>query len=776
MEKDNKIEQLAKQVSSINDSLNIEKQNSVSIVKHEFVSKVNNSSSKSSKSEIEDDSEQKYDVDTHDSNNNELYEIRQILSHRIKRNGDREYLIWWKGYPREEATWEPGSSIKSNDYLRRYNHRKTMKEFREGEDEYIDNSDDEANFYQNNFSYKSRRQPSHSQINTHNTNANFKLKSEIKSKLENSSTIKKLKHHDSDDNDSNDSEPSDDSDDSDNEASYARERYNPFQYLIPYLELREKLYPIGKTENQYLYKERYSLLDSEWRMSEVYRFGFLTGFNTHLYSSMFRRYYDCLRISRNLAPIWYPKVRIGSITEDNLPKLIMTYVPEDTIHKGRKIKGDIDLTEKSQTLNTLPVPLRKHPSNWSYYKNIHNPPSFTKIAMEYIDNEIMETHAKQRDALRHLKAKRAAKIHNETIPKLERDNDYDDEISSNNDYRSSNTSLKQEFVKKELKRDDLSGQSLAEQNDMFKFVLGELSIDTRAAVILELNKRKYTSEDNRFADKSILKKPPAPKEPFSGRDITQAPQILNYILVNIAKYDFNVGESFSFIEAALTHDALTWFNHQYSDIFNQPRHQQLYRFVMLFKQQYMNQSMATVYENQLRRLKLLQENVHTVDSHFNLFMKIAGNWRACDYTILDEKLVHMYFSSLPENTQRSLGVATLSTCKTVSEMYNIVKQTAIMVNKQQRVINRDVVNVNSMHMKDSSYNYNSRSNTQYDTENDNYNNDYHTTNDTDSNDSDVEENINSVDEQYNYSYPSDSVINNGLKSQVLMSEKVKLYE
>ena len=33
----------------------------------------------------------------------------------------------------------------------------------------------------------------------------------------------------------------------------------------------------------------------------------------------------------------------------------------------------------------------------------------------------------------------------------------------------------------------------------------------------------------------------------------------------------------------------------------------------------MNQAMATVYEGQLRRCKLLQENVHSVDSHFNFF-------------------------------------------------------------------------------------------------------------------------------------------------------------
>ncbi|MBS1650721.1 MAG: DDE-type integrase/transposase/recombinase, partial [Bacteroidetes bacterium] len=690
-------------------------------------------------------------------NNSNVCEIRKVLKHKEKK-GIRYYLIWWKGYSREEATWEPATSIHSREALEKY-YRAEQRKYME-DDDYIDNSDEEPADSQYKLAIeKARLQSKLTKNNIKQANDNHissnNTKSEVTSKLENNinNNIKKLKHHHDDDDD--DDDPSDDSDDSDNEVSYSRERNNPLEYMIPHLELREKLYPISKNENQYLYKERYSLLDSDWRMSEIYRFGFLTEFNPYLYSSLFRRYYDSLRKSRGLEPIWYPNIRVGSITEEKLPKLIMTYVEADTIIKGRKVKGDIDLTERSVTLNVLPVPLRKHPNGWSYYKSIHNPPSFTKLAMEYIDNEIIELETKRRDALRHLKAKRAASIYNETVPHLEVDND---DIVSNNTNSSitPNISLKQEFVKKELKRDDLLGQSTAEQNDIFKFVLGELSIDTRAAVILELNKRKYTSEDNRFADKSILKKPPAPKEPFSGRDITQAPQILNYILVNIAKYDFNVSESFSFIETALCNDALIWFNHQYSDIFSQPRHLQLYRFVMLFKQQYMNQAMATIYENQLRRCKLLQENVHSVDSHFNLFMKIAGNWRACDYTILDEKLVHIYFSNLPEYTQRTLGVAALTTCKSVSEMYNTVKQTAIMVTKQQRVINRDVVNINSLHTSDTHNNYHGYTNDQYDNnvnDNDyNYDNSY----DTDSNDSDEEEIHTSVDEQYNYVYPSDN--------------------
>ena len=48
-------------------------------------------------------------------------------------------------------------------------------------------------------------------------------------------------------------------------------------------------------------------------------------------------------------------------------------------------------------------------------------------------------------------------------------------------------------------------------------------------------------------------------------------------------------------------------------------------------------------------------------------------------------------------------------------MYNIVKQTAIMVTKQQRVINRDVVNINSLYTYNNHLsNYNNNNNDYYD--------------------------------------------------------------
>ena len=712
------------------------------------------------------------------------YEVKSLLRRRVK-NNDIQYLVWWKGYSKSEANWVSESKLDCPQALASFYARKNKsKKFIDNDDEYTNESDDEQKYYlpqsstllpelsihrtniKSSTNNENNNYNNYNNNNNNNNNNNF-VKSETKSKSEIVTNIK-VKHH----NDDPDSDDSDDPDDSGDEVSYSKERNNPLEYMIPHLKLREKLFPISKTDNQYLYRDRYTLLDTEWRMSEIYRFGFLVGFNAYLYPSIYKRYYDCLRVSRGLEPLWYPKIRVGSVQENKLPDFVMTYASEDINKKGRMEKGDIDLNDKSVTLSELPSLLRKHPPNWITYKSIHDPPSFTKLAMDHIDNEIVEAEVKRRDALLSLKAKRAASLYGEVIPKLEQEDIIYTHTHMNNQYDNGYTphvshsnlnvlphkhDYKHEFIKQEMKRDNLPGQSTAEQNDIFKNVLAELSMDTRAAVILEINKRKYVSEDNRFADKSILKKPPAPKEPFHGRDMSQAPNILNYILVNIAKYDFNIGESFSLIETSLSGDALTWFNHQYSDIFSHPHQHQLFRFVTLFKNQYMNRAMATIYENQLRRCTLQQENVHSVDNHFNIFMKISGNWRACDHTILDDKLVHIYFKSLPENTQRAIGVSTLYTCKTVSEMYNIVKQTAIMINKPQRVINRDVVNINSMHLKHQNHShhdtYQSYQHSYVSDTNSNDESEYDSGNDSDINDASI--NV-SQEIDYNYTYPSDN--------------------
>ena len=634
---------------------------------------------------------------------NRKWEVKSIVGERWK-NNVHQYRVRWKHFDKSHDSWRSvkhltdcPDAISEWKYKQRQIEMKRVKE----EEPYVPMS-----------KYTKQELNSTQKLVSSNIKSDSNSKSEIKTqniKADN----KNCNGPPGDDDPSDD----DDSDSSDNEASVSKEVDNPFQYLVPFLILRERLYPFSS--NQQLYTGRFSLLDMDWRMSEVYRFGFLVDFDPALYASIFRRYYDILRIKRGLEPKWFKNIRTTSVNEKSLPELAVTYSPADMAARGGSFKQDFNLTDKSTTYIELPIHLRKHPSSWSMTKSMYdNPPTFSELANKRLNEEAYDISMKHQDGLRKLTADRARVIHGEKIPNLELDN-ITPEINSIGN-------VKQEFIKRELKRDDSTSQYVAEQNYMFKHILSEVSMEIRSAVILELTKKKFTGSDNRFADKTLLKKPPTPKELFTGKDLTYAATILHYLLVNIAKYDFNVSESFSFIESALSEDALIWFNNLYADIFNQQPQDQLYRFVQLFKEQYMNQSMAMIYEKQVKYCKLQQETPRAVDTHFNLFMKLVSSWRACDYTVLDSKLVHIYFSNLPIETQRTVGVSAVKTCKTASDLYNIVKETATMISKTQpRTYDRDIISANSMQLyNNNNQRYNSRNR---------HNNNYHDNNESHTN-------------------------------------------
>ena len=46
----------------------------------------------------------------------EEFEVEEIINHRKRRRGRKttiEYLIFWKGYPTHEMTWEPEENVKN---------------------------------------------------------------------------------------------------------------------------------------------------------------------------------------------------------------------------------------------------------------------------------------------------------------------------------------------------------------------------------------------------------------------------------------------------------------------------------------------------------------------------------------------------------------------------------------------------------------------------------------------------------------------------------------
>jgi hypothetical protein len=54
-----------------------------------------------------------------------IYEVKEIIDSRFnEEDNTMEYQVWWKGYPQEEATWEPIQHINDTSLIREFNNRK----------------------------------------------------------------------------------------------------------------------------------------------------------------------------------------------------------------------------------------------------------------------------------------------------------------------------------------------------------------------------------------------------------------------------------------------------------------------------------------------------------------------------------------------------------------------------------------------------------------------------------------------------------------------------
>ena len=67
-------------------------------------------------------------VNNNDNPAENNYEVKEIIGDRYsKRLGQKEYLIWWKGYKKSEATWEPHENLNNTESIAKYNKKKKVK-------------------------------------------------------------------------------------------------------------------------------------------------------------------------------------------------------------------------------------------------------------------------------------------------------------------------------------------------------------------------------------------------------------------------------------------------------------------------------------------------------------------------------------------------------------------------------------------------------------------------------------------------------------------------
>ena len=710
------------------------------------------------------------------------YEVRKIQDVKRSRRGKNLFLVSWKHYDRSQDEWVKEENIRAPEAMQAFLDRKQKKLKAEEEwtietkkklEEKFKLKAETKNNKSESKDIKSELTPVRLKFSPHIAALAPKLedrKFSVKSHSSSSSKQSRIKKQNPSDNDSTDSDegdeekyPSDD-DPSGDEAYFAAEKGDPFKELIPFLLLRQELFPIENNEN--MYTDRFTLLTVGWRMSEVYRFCFLCNFDVNLYPTTYQQLYDSVRIHHHLLPKFRYHAR-STTKEETIQELSMTYDVRETRIKGRSITRDRDLPPNSYTLSLLPAPLRVHPPNWSTYESSHEPPTFIdlankqcKLELEDIVKQQQAKDLKFKETLQVYNADRAAKIHGETIPKAEFDpltiknfdnndnnitdintnlnnninnninnnmntnlngklnvnpnnNDYvgpnnnfnnnlNNNINSNlnNIYNTSNTNNSNSaFISTQINKtvEDLLKEMPDNKGNppshllkhtrmvMWRSVFPLITETLREGIKLELENRvRAAGEANSFIDKTKLKKPPTPDRKFSGNinpnrsdNVYPAPT-LTHILLHIARFDFNIAEAFTLIEACFEFQALIWFNNIKSNILK-AKENELGEFVRLFKITYMNRTHITDFETRLRSLKQTSDTEDATEKHFNIFSTIANNICACCETYSQDSLIQMYFMSLPDSIKTALGTAAIHTCDSVFQLYTIARETAQLV-------------------------------------------------------------------------------------------------
>lgn len=129
-------------------------------------------------------------------------------------------------------------------------------------------------------------------------------------------------------------------------------------------------------------------------MSEVFRFGILVDFDLVLYFVIYRRYYDVLRVGRELELKWNKNVCKNFVIERYLFILVLIYIDDDMMVRGGLKIMDFSLIERFIILLVLLVLLWKYFVGWLIYKMVYILFIFIDLVIKRLDEEVYDVSFK----------------------------------------------------------------------------------------------------------------------------------------------------------------------------------------------------------------------------------------------------------------------------------------------------------------------------------------------------------------------------------------------
>lgn len=490
----------------------------------------------------------------------------------------------------------------------------------------------------------------------------------------------------------------------------------PDSAMVPWLLLREEVYPIDKYKSKY-YKERYTLLNEYGRMMEYIRSLFIFKGDTRLFPSLWIQWYK--RALHDAGVPGYEKIRPVDAHKLEFPEWCRDSRDAKTKLSNNKSN---DIPPDSKTLEGLPMILRVDPpinevasdefddyreltQSYIYQMKLHQAAHRYEQGASSKQVEPKEdTDEDESDQPDYVKYRSKFNHPNPyEMPDLE---DVNSTTSDSNAYSSSISADKYlscrqcynqfySYTYRDLCDDcmqfnddtrDRKTKALIttkpdsdSSSDGFDSVLGPEILSTfdeatRVMMTLLRDRRDMTVTQilkARTETISLLSS-------FDG-DATKAPTWYQAYCMAVQQYKFVVSDCIVIFKSKCVAEALAWFTSMILTftLRKVPEKRLLSSILMAYREQYMNSTHTETFRSELRDIKIPEGRIsqRELKLHYESFTNTANSLKICDPTVTEATIKQMFVNSLNPMLLTYIGVS-YKQCKGVDGVFQLA-ETAI---------------------------------------------------------------------------------------------------